>query len=77
MSVIQLTPEHLQNKVVGLYALLDYDAMEFIDALKNEPPAVLNMLLEVLEHENSSHNQRTKELNAMGASVVRGALGCP
>jgi hypothetical protein len=66
------TPE--ESKAVALYVILDRDWSDFLEMIQEEVPAVLTILLSLLELPNNKHNPRTKRLNAMGASCVRRVL---
>lgn len=64
------------SRAVGLYAVLDRDPMDFIDFIKEDDttPEVLNDLYLMLTMENDKHSKSTKELNSIGADIVRREL---
>ena len=63
-----------ERKAVSLYAILAYDICDFLDELPDAPTEALEVLLQMLQHENPKHDEFTKELNADGAKFVSGQL---
>lgn len=59
---------------VGLYAVLAYDASDFVDLIIESDTAVLMDLSLMLRLPNPKHDANTRELNAIGAGMVKGVL---
>jgi hypothetical protein len=58
--------------VIGLYAVLARDPCDFVDMLEDASIERLQLLLKVLELPGKENTD--VELNALGASIVRGRL---
>jgi len=64
----------MNGKVVGLYAVLARDAIDFIEFCQEEDKETLELLAKVLKLPNSKHSRDTVELNAIGYDIVMGIL---
>ena len=61
----------MNNRVVYLYALLARDFMDFIEECGDSDKETLDLLYKVLTLENKEHTKDTKELNDLGARLVK------
>jgi len=64
----------IDQRAVGLYAVLARDFEDFIDMCSESTTEVLIMLHKMLTVTNIKHNRDTRELNAIGAELVQGIL---
>ncbi len=56
---------------IGLYAVLERDACDFIDMLAEHSLETLQTLHDMLTIHNPKHDTDTRELNSLGAGFVR------
>jgi len=63
-----------EARAVGLYAILSYDVTDFIDMLGEATDDVLSVLYVMLVTPNPDHGEATREINAIGASLVKGVM---
>lgn len=59
-----------EKKAVALYAVLDRDACDFIDMVKEAPVGCLKILYAMLSTPNPKHNGGIREVNEIGARIV-------
>jgi hypothetical protein len=60
-----------EKRAVGLYAVLDRDACDFMDMLEESEPKVIQVLYEMLTCKDGGPDT-DYELNKIGADIVKG-----
>lgn len=58
------------KEVLALYVLLDYDPVDFLDAIASASSEVLSQLHKALTAKSENQNESNAKINAIGADMV-------